>query len=243
VRIAIAILGAALAVGCKGKTKPAEPAEPTEQAEVPLTPQPPRGEAGSATPSVLRLPKSSRSAPVVTTKPLEKARYEKMAGLEVPGWTKEVRLLDEKGLEVRYKSEGRPILGVTITASPCFDCIPLELPRWKAKEDALKNLLPPELRERKDTVFEVGEVKLAGAPLIFTYQLAHGYVAGEDKNLTGPYSHAYTAYHNDRINQIRVTAQYSDDAVATRQELVNLAPRDDLQQIALAFLDAYTHAW
>jgi hypothetical protein len=165
-----------------------------------------------------------------------------MSSLDYPGWRREVRLLTDKALEVRYKTDARPILSVSITASPCFDCIPPELPRWKAKEDALKNLLPPELRERKDTVFEVGEVRLADAPLIYTYQLAFGY-GPDGKNQQGPYSDSYTAYHNDGVNQIRVTAQYSDDPVATRQELVNLAPREDLQKIALAFLDAYTHAW
>jgi hypothetical protein len=248
VRVAIAILAAALAPGCKDRAKPqpvapmagtaAEPASPTFQ-------QLPRdGSAGAPTPNVLDLPRSSRSAPIRTTRPLDKAGYEKMASLDYPGWTKDLRYLGDKALEVRYKTQARPTLSVTIAASPCFDCIPLEVPRWKAKEDALKSLLLlPELRERKDTMFEVGEVKLAGAPLIFTYQLAHGYVPGEDQNRQGPYSHAYTVYHHDGINQIRVTAQYADDPVATREELVNLAPKGDLQQIALAFLDAYTHAW
>ncbi len=249
-RIAIAILGATLAVlasGCKDRAKPqpAQPAQPTADPDDPAQPSlnPLPKQAGSATQNVLQLPKSSRSAPLPTTKPLEQAQYEKMSSLEYPGWTKEIRYLGEKALEVRYKTVARPNLSVTIAASPCFDCIPLELPRWKAKEAALRNLLPPELRERKDTVFEIGEVKLAGAPLIYTYQLAHGYLPEEDQQRQGPYSNAYTAYHNDGINQIRVTAQYSDDPVATRDELVNLAPKADLQMIALAFLDAYTHAW
>jgi hypothetical protein len=253
VRLAIAILGAALACGCKDKarTQPVQPgpgthlgsgpgAEPANPTFKQLTRT---GSAGSAVPNVLDLPRSSRSAPVKTGKPLDKARYEKMSSLDYPGWAKDVRDLGEKALEVRYKTQARPTLSVTIAASPCFDCIPPELPKWKAKEAALRNLLLPELRDRKDTVFEIGEVKLAGAPLIYTYQLAHGYVPGDDQNRQGPYSNAYVVYHNDGINQIRVIAQYADDPVATQGELVNLAPRDDLQTIALAFLDAYTHAW
>jgi hypothetical protein len=246
VRVAFAIFGAALLLGCKGRTKAAEPAPPGGPLEAPTgAPAAPAGSgsAGATAQNVLDLPRSSRSAPLRTTRPLDRARYEKLTGLEYPGWEKDVRYLDDRALEVRYRTKARPILGVTISASPCFDCLPPELPRWKAKEDALKNLLLPELRERKDTVFEVGEVKLAGAPLIFTYQLAHAWGPSEDRNQQGPYSHAYTVYHNDGINQIRVTAQYADDAVATRQELVSLAPREDLARIALAFLDAYTHAW
>jgi hypothetical protein len=245
-RVAIAILGAVLAAaaGCKDRAKP-PPAPPGAASGAPVQPSmnPVPKQAGSATPNVLDLPRSSRSAPLKTTRPLEKARYEKMSSLDYPGWAKDIRYLGEEALEVRYKTEARPNLSVTIAASPCFDCIPLELPRWKAKEAALRNLLPPELRERKDTVFEIGEVKLAGAPVIYTYQLGHGYLPEEDQQRQGPYSNAYTAYYNDGINQLRVTAQYSDDPVATREELVNLAPKDDLQRIALAFLDAYTHAW
>ncbi len=243
-RIAIAILGAALAAGCKGKTKPPESGRPAPEA-----PQP-AASAGSAaaaagSASILDLPKASGSAPVKTDKPLDKARNEKMASLEVPGWNKEIRFISDKSLEVRYKTEQRPILSVLLLAGPCFDCMPAELPKWKAKEDALKNVLPPELRERKDTLFEIGEVKLAGAPLIYTYQLAHAVGAGDDpaQQQGGPYSHAYIAYHNDGVNQIRVIASYADMPVATRAELASVVPRGDLERIALAFLDAYTHAW
>lgn len=246
-RVALAVFGAALVLGCKGRTRAADPAPPggapAEASGALAGSGGGAGSAGAPTQNVLDLPRSSRSAPLRTTRPLDRARYEKLAGLEYPGWEKDVRYLDDRALEVRYRTKARPILGVTISASPCFDCIPPELPRWKAKEDALKNLLLPELRERKDTLFEIGEVKLAGAPLIYTYQLAHAWGPGEDGSQQGPYSNAYTAYHNDGINQIRVTAQYADDAVATRAELVSLAPREDLAQIALAFLDAYTHAW
>jgi hypothetical protein len=250
--MAIAILGAALLAatllaGCKDRAKPqpAQPAQPGAPDGKPPQPSvnPVPKQAASATQNVLDLPKSSRSAPIKTTRPLEKARYEEMSSLDYPGWAKEVRYLGEEALEVRYRTEARPNLSVTIAASPCFDCIPLELPRWKAKEAALRNLLPPELRERKDTVFEIGEVKLASAPVIYTYQLAHGYLPDGDQQRQGPYSNAYVAYYNDGINQIRVIAQYADDPVATRDELMNLAPKGDLQRIALAFLDAYTHAW
>lgn len=249
-RIAIAILGAALlaaGVGCKDRAgaQPAQPAQPGAAEGKPPQPSvnPVPKQAGAATQNVLDLPRSSRAAPIRTTRPLEQVQYEKMSSLDYPGWAKDIRYLGEEALEVRYRTEARPNLSVTIAASPCFDCIPLELPRWKAKEAALRNLLPPELRERKDTVFEVGEVALAGAPVIYTYQLAHGFLPDGDRQRQGPYSNAYVAYYNDGINQIRVIAQYADDPVATRDELASLAPKADLQQIALAFLDAYTHAW
>jgi hypothetical protein len=240
VRIAIAILVAALASGCKGKKKAPEPERPAPQ------PAANGSAAGSAAgpEHILYFPKASGSGPVKTDQPLDKARNEKMSSLDVAGWNKEIRFISDKSLEVRYKTEKRPILSVLILAGPCFDCIPPELPKWKAKEDALKNVLPPELRERKDTLFEIGEVKLAGAPLIYTYQLAHGVGPDEDPaQQQGPYSHAYIAYHNDGVNQIRVTASYADMPVATREDLASVISRGDLEKLALAFLDAYTHAW
>jgi hypothetical protein len=246
-RAAAALLAGALGPACKDRARP-QPAGPTagssaEPASTKFAKLPNNAPSGPPTQNVLDLPPSSHAPPVKTTRPLGKAEYEKMSALEYPGWKRDVRYLNDKALEIHYKTEARPTLDVAIVASPCFDCMPPELARWKAKEAALRNVLPPELRERKDTVFEIGEVKLAGAPLIFTYQLGHGYGPGESQNREGPYSDAYTAYHNDGINQLRVMAMYADDPVATRDELANLAPRKDLEMIALAFLDAYTHAW
>jgi hypothetical protein len=243
-------LGLALA-GCKDKpkTQPPQPVAPAGSGSESGSGLAAAGSAGSgagagsAVQSEIDIPKATGTPPVKTAKPLTKEQYEKMSALEVGGWKKDVRRLTDKGVEVRYKTAARPVLAVTLTASPCFDCIPLELPTWKAKADALKNLLPPELRDRKDTIFEIGEVKLAGAPLILTYQLAHLFGVDDTGQQRGAFSNAYALYHNDGVNQIRVVSQYMDDATATRDEMAHLAPREDLARIALAFLDAYTHAW
>lgn len=253
-RIAIAILCAASLVGCQDKSKAKAP-QPTAaagsgsgSAAAGSAAEPrirmPVGKAGSGAPvqTVIDVPKLSGTPPVKATK-LVKAQYEKMAAIESGGWKKDVRRLDDKQLEVRYKTESRPVLGVTITTSPCFDCIALDVATWKKKEAGLKNLLAPELRDRKDTIFEIGETKLAGAPLIFTYMV--GFLFGNDETgqPRGAYSNAYALYHHDGVNQIRVVAQYMDDPTATREDMINLAPREDLAKIALGFLDAYTHAW
>lgn len=245
-----ALLGAAVSLaGCKDKpkTQPVQPVAGSGGSGAGGS-----GSGGSAQAAgsgeapkqnELDIPKPTGSAPIKTTKPLVKAQYEKMSAFEVAGWKKDVRRLTDKAVEVRYKTAARPTLAVTLTASPCFDCIPMELPKWQAKADGLKNLLPPELRDRKDTVFEIGEVKLAGAPLIFTYQLAHLFGVDDTGQQRGAFSNAYALYHHDGVNQIRVVAQYMDDPTASRDELANLAPREDLAAIAIAFLDAYTHAW
>lgn len=245
-RIAIAILGAALLAGlggcqgCKEKSKPAAGQPGSGFVEVA---RPVPNTAARPKASVLDLPKASGTGPVKTAAPLTQAQYEKMSSLEVPGWDKDVRRLDGKALQVRYRSKERPTIGVTLDASPCADCIPMELAKWQAKTDGLKGLLPPELRDHKDTTFEVGSVTLAGAPLIFTYQV--GFLFGKDDNDQphGSYSNTYALYYNDGKNQLRVVASYMDDATASRDQMIDLVPRDHLEKISLAFLDAYTHAW
>ena len=44
-------------------------------------------------------------------------------------------------------------------------------------------------------------------------------------------------------HQIRVMAQYADDAVAGIDQLLAIAPPDDLERLAVAFASFYLHAW
>lgn len=196
--------------------------------------------AGSADPGAITLPKGPGTPPNKTTAKLDDAAFAKLAELEYPGFKKEVRKTSG-GFEVRH-STPRPKISVNVLITPCFDCIPMELERWQAKTDALKALLPPELRDRPDTTFEVGATELHGAPLIYTYQLGHYFGKDENDNPIADYSSAYVLYHNDGVNQIRVVANYADEPVS-REDLAVVAPKDDLARLAKAFLDAYTHAW
>ena len=69
------------------------------------------------------------------------------------------------------------------------------------------------------------------------------YQQGKDQNgPVGAFSNAYALYYNDNVNQIRVVSEYKDDW-QTREDLMRIAPREDLEKLARAFLDAYTHAW
>ncbi|MGN6109603.1 MAG: hypothetical protein ACTHU0_31130 [Kofleriaceae bacterium] len=230
------ISAAALAAGCKDKT--AKPAAATGSAT--------GSAAGSAAPagSPLTLPKFPATPPVKTTAPLTKEQFDKLAALRYPGFRHEIRQDDARVLEVRYRTEERPRLWITITASHCFDCVPMQLDAWKAKTESLKTMLPPVLRDLSSTTFEVGATELPGATAIHTYQLAMG--TGHDPATDSPtsgMSHAYVLYYNDGTNMIRVVSEYKDDPPATREQLVALAPREDLEKIAVAFLGAFTHAW
>lgn len=189
--------------------------------------------------AVLKLPKSDGTPPKKTTKAIEQADVDRLAKLDFEGFEKTDRT-GGKSFEVRLTTP-RPRLAVTVTIAACFDCIPMELEKWQAKGDAMKVLLAEELRSLPDTVFELGKADLNGQPVIFTYQL--GYTSGADQNgPVGAFSNAYALYYNDNVNQIRVVAEYKDDWVA-REDMVRIAPREDLEKLARAFLDAYTHAW
>jgi hypothetical protein len=188
---------------------------------------------------VIKLPKGDGTPPKKTTKAIEQADVDRMIKLDWEGFTKEDRV-GGKSFEVRLLTS-RPRLAVTVTITPCFDCIPMDLEKWKAKGDAMKVLLAEELRSLPDTIFELGKADLNGQPVIFTYQF--GMTRSEDKNgPMGAFSNAYALYFNDSVNQIRVVAEYKDDW-QTREDLLKIAPREDLEKLARAFLDAYTHAW
>lgn len=227
------LLFASASLGCKDKPKRKAP--PTNVATPTAAAQP-----GAPAPD-LELPPMDGGPPKKTTAPHTKADYEKLAALEYPGFQKRVRTLGDKVFEVLQLTNGHPKYGATVTIQHCLDCIPMELEKWKARTEDLKVLLG-RLKDNKDVHFEVGETHLNGQPVIYTYQLGAGAV-GEDKGgQQTTYTNAYALYYNDGINQIRVVAEYKDDPRPV-EEMKKIAPKEDLQMLALSFANAYTHAW
>lgn len=196
--------------------------------------------SASAKPADLTLPRGDGTPPLKTEKRLDKAAFDELAKLEVPGFEKAVRNTDSL-FEARFLTP-RPKLATTVTIAPCFDCTPMALDKWKAKEAALKNLLAEPLRDRPDTTWEIGAADLHGEPVIYTYQFAHFFGKDEVGNPFGGFSNAYVLYWNDGKNQIRVVAEYKDDPLA-REDLAQIAPREDLEKLARAYLDFFTHQW
>jgi hypothetical protein len=243
VRTVIVILSSAvLALGCKDKPK--NQASPTPgSGSAPAGSATGSGSAAAPKQSEIVLPKGDGTPPIKTTKPLAKDVFEKLSKIEVDGFGKDVRRLQDNGLDIRYLTKERPKIAVTLTVRHCFDCIPMELERWQQKGDSLKVLLAPELRKAPDTTFELAATELNGATMMSTYQV--GYLFGPDETgqQVGAYSNAYALYYNDGVNDIRAVAEYKDDVPASREDMVRLAPREDLEKVAKSLLDAYTHAW
>lgn len=224
----------AAVAGCKDKPKRKAP--PPNAA----TPQHTTGEPGQAAPD-LELPHSEGGPPKKTTAPHTKADYERLSKLTYPGFAQQIRTLGDKVFEVRQITNGHPRYWVTVTIQHCMDCVPMELEKWKARTEDLKVLLGA-LKNAPGVTFDVGQTHVNGAPVMYSYQFGDGKI-GEDKG--GPqtsFTNAFAAYYNDGINQIRVVAEYKDDPKPL-EELAKIAPKDDLQMLALSFLDVYTHAW
>ncbi len=199
-------------------------------------------------PKPIELPKSPDTPPNKTTKPLDRPALEKLAALEFGSFVKIQRGFTDKFLELRHITKDRPKLGIMITIQPCDKakaaCVPIDLQKWTAKGDALKQFLSPDLKKRPDTVFVVGLSDIGGgAKAFYTYQA--GYFVGKDDkgDPVGDYTDAYVLYYNDGINQIRVNAHYLDDSPGSLKAMLEIAPEEDLERLAVAFLKYYVHQW
>jgi hypothetical protein len=227
------------ATGCKSKPKRKEPPPTVGSAEA--TGSGSGSNSGPKAAPDLILPRADGTPPKKTEKPNTKADYERMALLEYPGFAKEIRTVGDKVLEVRHKTKDHPRMWATVTISPCFDCVPMDVEKWKAKTDELKVNLGP-LKDTKDVEFEVGETKLYGAPVMFHYQVGAGMGKSGEGGADYSFTDAYFAYYNDGVNSIRVVAEYKDDPVGVA-DLKRIAPKEDLRALALSFVDVYSHAW
>ncbi|HEY4176287.1 MAG TPA: hypothetical protein VGM90_05630 [Kofleriaceae bacterium] len=189
----------------------------------------------------LTLPKDDGTPPKKSDKALDPTIGDRLIKLDYPGFEKQDRT-NASAFEVRFLTT-RPRLAITVTITPCQACTPMELEQWQPKKAGLQSqLLAEELRSLPDTKWEIEKVDLNGTPAIATYQF--GMLDGKDDQgqPQGAYSDAYAIYFNDGVNQIRVVAEYKDDWVA-RNDMLAIAPKEDLAKLARAFTLAYTHAW
>jgi len=245
----LAVLAAAvLAFGCRGHHDHDTPAKAAPgAAHAPRPPLPTHARPGLAAVAKgqvhprkggLVVPAPSGTPPAHTRGPLSAATLERLSQLTFPDFTARVDHVNDKALQVRHLTDDDPRIAVTINVAHCTDCLPMDLARWQARKPVLEQLLAPQLRDAPDTTFELGTTDLAGAPIIATYQV--GYLMGAG---VGAWSDAYALYFNDGKNQIRVVAEYKDDPPRSRDVMVQLAPRAELERAAKAFMDVYSHAW
>lgn len=223
------------AFGCKDKpTKQAPPANAGSAAAG-------SGSDGPRPSPDLMLPHADGTPPKKTTKPLGKEDFERLSKLEYPGFTKDVRLVGDKAMEVRQKTKDHPRMWAVVNIRPCFECQPMDLATWKAHEKELRDSTLESLKDSKDIDWELGETQLNGQKVMYVYQVGTSTTPGEGGG-SYAFTNSFFAYYNDGVNDIRVIASYKDDPVS-KDDLKKLAPKDELRALALSFLDVYTHEW
>jgi len=219
------------------------------------------GSAHTAPAPDLVLPRSDGSPIKPTTAKMDAATTQQLAAMTFPGFDLKPHGMkaDAGILEVQQRTLDHPTIWADITISPCANnpampaCQPMQLDKWMAEPryTELKNILPASLRAQPDTIFEVGSTKLGEQKMIFTYQLGQSTSHPSAPNVTGSafdpggfaYTDAYFLYYNDGVNAIRVVAEYKDDPRDSKDKMAEAAPKSDLENVARAFMDVYTHAW
>jgi hypothetical protein len=243
-------------------TTPAPPAPPPAEAAV-VPPAPARERAH------VTLPKSSTSLLRRTRRPFTSKQLAWLSSFEFKDFVREDGGTTDEAVEIRHTTTTRPRFGVTVridrcpTAAPAGSrrararhverekpvtadarpCLPMQLPVWEERRDELKQFMSSDLAMRSDTRFDIGARKVDGATAISTYQLGHLFALDDRNKTVALSSTAYALYYNDGVNRIRVMANYLDDAVPTRGQLVDLAPPRELERMAVAFTRFYLHHW
>jgi hypothetical protein len=248
-------------------TAPPEPVPPAPALETMAVPAAPAAPPDPG-PAQITLPQSPKTAIRRTKRPFTKRQLAWLSRFEFKDFGREDRGTTEEATEFAHTTKAHPRFGVSVRIDSCMTgepsdnearprtvkhvtlaadapraCVPMRLPEWQARSDELKQFLDKDLVARSDTRFDIGTRNVAGATVIYTYQLGHLYALDDRNHVVSAHSDAYIMYYNDGFNRIRLIASYLDEPVATRNRLLALAPRSHLEKMAVAFMSFYLHAW
>lgn len=249
-------LSLALVSGCKGKPEHKAPPANAHVGSAVAD-----GSNGSRAAPDIALPHSDGSQIVKTTAKLDEPTLHKLQDMTFQGFTPHAHGYNANDgmMEIQQRTPDHPMIWAVITVTSCADkttmvgCLPIEVDQWRAEPriTELKKLLPPDLRGQPDTTFEVGLTQLDHTPMIYTYQL--GQSSSHPSTPVNPgsgfnpggfsYTNAYFLYYNDGVNQIRVVAEFKDTPSDSKEKMAAQVPKADLENVAKAFMDVYTHAW
>jgi len=202
--------------------------------------------AAPPAPTHVRLPRSPETPARRTLRPLKRPQLGRLAAIEFPDFEHQNRDANDRMIEVRHITRTRPKLGITVMLGACprpRACPSMQLARWNARRGELLHELPASLAGRPDTRFEIATRKVAGAAAISIYEIGYAGGADDHDQPSADYIDAYVVYYNDGVNQLRVMAHYLDDSVGGIEQMTTLAPREDLEKLAVAFASYYLHAW
>lgn len=203
------------------------------------------GGGGSA-----RTGSAAATAPRRPAAPFDKAAYEQISKLDFAGAPSEVMELSDSGLALRVSpppATGEPPVVATIRASKCLNCVAIDRAAWVARIAELQQLLPKEVRDKPDTVFEVSDTTVGATKTIYIYQLAVFAIGGLDgKPLEKAINtHAYTLHWNDGVNQVQIAVKDASPPDApTVEQLAAKVPRARIEKLAtdlFTAIEPYIH--
>jgi hypothetical protein len=209
--------------------------------EPPAPPPPPPVIIDASVATHVRLPRFGDGAIRGTTRPLSGAQLARLAAIEHADFERQDRGTTATSVEVRHTTRTRPRLAVTVQIAPCGACPAIDTSA--RRRDELLAELPAALRDRPETRVELATRQVAGVTAAASYELGAAFASDEHGQPAGDYLDAYRLDYHDGVNRIRVTASYVDDAVGSVDRLRAVAPREDLEQLAVAFLGFYVHQW
>jgi hypothetical protein len=187
------------------------------------------------------------TAPKRPGKPFDMTTFEEISKLSFGDAATSALESSDDRLALRVVPTGEPPIQSTIRLSRCLNCVAMDKALWEPRLAELRQLLPKEVRDKPDTVFELGEVTIGGEKAIYTYQLAVHAIGGVDgqplhKALN---THAITIYWNDGVNQAQVvTKDASPPDSPTLEQLAAKVPRDRITKAAtdaMATILPYVH--
>jgi hypothetical protein len=176
-------------------------------------------------------------AEAVPFRPLDAARLDELAALEVPGFTVGHRDRSKTSIVVALRAEGAPLRAL-VTVTPCLACRAPDLAAWRAAAPELRALLPGSVEDDPATTFELRATDLAGRRCITGYEL--GAVAyGDELEAT----HGARVYCNDGVTELVV--RVDDDAIlaaetpeAARAAAQRSTVEEPARRLATAYLSA-----
>ena len=233
-KLVLLVTLAVIAAGCRGKPKRQNPPTKVEQ------PGAGTGSGPKASPDLV-LPKGPGTPPIKTTKPIDPDTIKRLDAMTFPGFKPQPRS-GSFFFQVVQLTADHPKIKATIDLRPCVkpeDCPAMELAPWQAKTPDLKHSLNADLQAAPDTTWELGLVKLHGQQMVYTYQLGQTFKADGH----GSYTDMYALYFNDGANAAHVEAHYADDPVKSKEAMSAMVSKEDLENVALSFMDVYTQAW
>ncbi|HEY4242819.1 MAG TPA: hypothetical protein VGM88_23550 [Kofleriaceae bacterium] len=249
-RLSVGIVAALACLGgCHKKTAPPAAGSGSNGAAVmgPRSPEkatPTSSKAPPVSDAPITLPKGDGTPPIALTEPLPAKTLKRLGALQFAGF--DVPPADQAGTKIRIDiaTHARPILTVKVFIGPCGSkCTPMTDDGWNAELPRLKKNIRDSLRDLPDLTWEHGWVDVPGGRAFYTYQAAQTLGKDATGNTSGAWTDAYVMHWNNGIESVEIIAQYQDDALSSKQDMLAVAPEADLQKLAVAFFDFYTHQW